>query len=83
MSINVERVHKESELTVLENRVVGQRLRAEKLRDTLRLLIDPTKPVEDLNRDDIFSLSLEFSAAHQELEKTLAHIGTIKTFLGR
>ena len=83
MSVNVERVIKESELTVLENRVVGQRLRAEKLRDTLRLLIDPTRPVEDLNRDDIFSLNLEFSAAHQELERTLAHIATIRAFLGR
>jgi len=83
MTINVERVTKESELTVLETRIVGQRLRVEKLRDSLRLLTDPTKPVEDLNRDDIFSLALEFSAAHQELEKTLAHIGTIKVFLGR
>jgi uncharacterized coiled-coil protein SlyX len=81
--INLERVNKESELTVLENRVVGQRLRAEKLRNTLRLLIDPTKAVESLNREDIFSLALEFSAAHQELEKTLAHIDTIKAFLGR
>ena len=81
--INVERINKESELTVLENRVVGQRLRAEKLRDTLRHLIDPTKPVEDLNRDDIFSLNLEFSAAHQELERTLAHIATLRAFLGK
>lgn len=81
--MSVERLIKESELTVLETRVVGQRLRVQKLRNSLRLLIDPTKPVEDLNRDDIFSLALEFSAAHQELEKTLAHIGTIKAFLGR
>ena len=81
--INVERINKESELTVLENRVVGQRLRAEKIRDPLRHLLDPTKPVEDLNRDDIFSLNLEFSAAHQELERTLVHIATIRAFLGR
>ena len=38
--INVERINKESELTVLENRLVGQRLRAEKLRDTLRQIKD-------------------------------------------
>ena len=80
---NLERLQKESELTVLETRLVGQRLRAEKLRDTLRLLLDPTRPVEDLNRDDIFSLGLEFSAAHVELEKTVAHIATLKAFLGR
>ena len=49
----------------------------------LRLLLDPTRPVEDLNRDDIFSLGLEFSAAHVELEKTVAHIATLKAFLGR
>lgn len=80
---NLERLNKESELMVLETRLVGQRLRVEKLRDILRLLLDPTRPVEDLNREDIFSVGLEFSAAHDELEKTVAHISTIKAFLGR
>lgn len=80
---NLERLNKESELTVLETQVVGQRLRVEKLRDALRLQLDPVKAVEDLNRASIIDLVMDFSAAHIDLGETLALIRKIRDFLGR
>jgi hypothetical protein len=81
--ISLERLNKETELTVLKTQVVGQRLRAERLRDALRLQLDPCKPVEDLNRESIQALVFDFSAAHIDLAETLAMIAAIKDFLGQ
>ena len=58
---NLERLQKESELTVLETRLVGQRLRAEKLRDTLRLLLDLLH-----HRVFLASLPRDFVDAHRQ-----------------
>lgn len=79
----LERLNKESELTVLETQVVGQRLRVEKFRDALRLQLDPVKAAEDLNRGIIIDLMMDFSAAHIDLAETLALIRKIRDFLGR
>lgn len=80
---NVERLNKETELTCLETQVVGQRLRAENLRDALRLQLDPVKPVEGLSQENVMALALDFSAAHVDLAATLAQIRKTRNFLGR
>jgi hypothetical protein len=80
---NLERLNKEAELTVLKTRVVGQRLRAENLRNGLRLELDTCKPVESLHLDNIQGLTFDFSAAHIDLNETLAMIAAINNFLGR
>jgi hypothetical protein len=80
---NLERLKHESRMTVLNSRVVADRLRAEKLRDALRDLLDQTLPVEDLKGDDITSLALDFGVAHINLSEKLAQIAKIKEVLGK
>jgi len=81
--MSYERVKHDTRLTVLENEVVGDRLRVEKLRDALRDLLDPVPAVEDLKRENILSLAVDFSAAHITLVEKLAQIAKIKEILGK
>jgi hypothetical protein len=69
------------ELTALESRVTGERLRAENLRDTLRHHLPPLKPVEEVDAELIFSLATDFTLAHAALKKTLGEIKAIKGYL--
>jgi hypothetical protein len=78
-----ERWKQDTQLTALEGKVVGQRLRVEKLRDALRDILDPVKKPEDLDRDTAFELMMQFTEAHLLLSETVATIAKLKELLGR
>ena len=78
-----ERLKQETRLTALENQVIGERLAVERIRDALRDLLDPISAVEDLNRDNIVSLAMNFGYTHIGLVETLSKIKKIKDLLGR
>lgn len=81
--MSFERTKQETRLTALESEVTGERLRVERFRDALRDLLDPVPSVEDLKRDNIVSLALNFGDAHISLSEKLATIKKLKEILGR
>lgn len=78
-----ERLKHETRLTALETEITGERLRVERFRDAMRDLLDPIPAVENLNRDNIVALALDFANAHISLSEKLAVIKKIKEVLGR
>lgn len=81
--MSFERVKQETRLTALESEVTGERLQVERFRDALRDLLDPIPAVEDLKRDNIVSLVMNFAKGHINLSEKLGQIKKIKEILGR
>ncbi|MCX5888076.1 MAG: hypothetical protein NTY36_01325 [Deltaproteobacteria bacterium] len=81
--MSFERQKSERQLIVLETEVVPIDLAIAGYRDSLRDLLDPLLPTNQLQAKVIVDLGIKLAAKQIDLKAKLADIGKLKEFLGR